>query len=518
MSATQLFARGALLYPDRPCLQDAGGVRTYREVRQRVSRIAAHLNTGDEPTGEKCAVYCPNNRLALECLLGIQWAGAVYVPLNAKNPITDNVAVAQTCEVTTLFFHSGLAAEAQHLRAACPEIERLVCMDGPSDGAIDLGTWLRDGTCEQSLPVDFLPEEVVAIYSTGGTTGVPKGVMLTSLNWDIAAANFHAATTCDERAVFLAVSPITHAAGTFSLMLMAEGAKTVILPGFDPGQILDAIERERVTHLYLPPTAIYMLLDHPGVGGRDFSSLQYFIYTSAPMAVAKLRECLTVFGPVMIQFWGQTEAPSFCTVLTREDHLGLDGGGVRDKRLESCGRPMLLTPVAAMDDHGKLLPPGEKGELVVRGPLVMAGYYRNPEATAEVSTYGWHHTGDVGYLDEDGYTFIVDRKKDMIITGGYNVYPREVEAVLLSHPAIKECAVVGVPDAKWGEAVKGVIEFREGMSATDVELIAFCKQGLGSVKAPKSIEAWPELPRTPVGKLDKKRVRQHFWQGIQRAI
>lgn len=516
MAATQLFARGALLYPDRPCLQDATGVRSYREVRERVARIAGHLNAGDQPTAEKCAVFCPNNNLALECLLAIQWAGAVYVPLNPKNPVADNVSVSENCEVTTLFFHSSLAAEAAQLREKCPLIERVVCVDGPHPGAIDLAAWLADGARDKLLPVPVQPDEVVAIYSTGGTTGKPKGVMLTSLNWDIAAANYHAATKCGQPPVFLAVSPITHAAGTFSLMLMADGAKTVVLPGFDAEAILAAIERERVTHIYLPPTAIYMLLDHPGVRGRDYSSLEYFIYTSAPMSVTKLEECLEVFGPVMIQFWGQTEAPSFCTVLAREDHVELDAA--RRKRLESCGRPTLLTPVAAMDDQGRLLPPGDKGELVVRGPLVMAGYYRNAEATAEVSAHGWHHTGDVGYVDDEGYVFIVDRKKEMIITGGYNVYPREVEAVLLAHPAVKECAVVGVPDAKWGEAVKGVIELRDGASATDVELIAYCKAALGSIKTPKTIEAWPELPRTPVGKLDKKQVRQHFWQGLQRVI
>ncbi len=516
MAATQLFARGALLRPDQPCLQDATGTRSYREVHARVARIAAHLNAGDLPTAEKCAVISSNTSLALECLLGIQWAGAVYVPLNPKNPVADNIAVAQNCEVTTLFFHSEMSADAQALLRACPEIERVVCMDGPHAGAIDLSTWLIESGPTRWLPVQLQPNEVAAIYSTGGTTGKPKGVMLTSLNWDIAAANFHAATHCQTPPVFLAVPPITHASGTFALMLMAEGAKTVILPGFDAESICDAIERERVTHLYLPPTAIYMLLDHPGVHERDFSSLEYFIYTSAPMSVTKLKECLAVFGPVMIQFWGQTEAPSFCTVLMREDHLDLDNE--REKRLASCGRPMLLTPVAAMNENGQLLPPGEKGELVVRGPLVMAGYYRNPEATAEVSAHGWHHTGDVGYLDEGGYAFIVDRKKDMIITGGYNVYPREVEAVLLSHPAVKECAVVGVPDDKWGEAVKAVIEFRDGASATDDELIAWCKQALGSIKSPKSIEAWPELPRTAVGKLDKKLVRQMFWQGHERVI
>ncbi|MDO8705626.1 MAG: AMP-binding protein [Sulfuricaulis sp.] len=515
MAITQLFSRGASLYPDRMCLQDANGSRTYAQVREHVTRFAGRLNASDQPTGEKCAVYSPNASIAMECLIGIQWAGAVYVPLNPKNHAQENITILDNCDVGTLFFHSSLADQVELLRAGCPKLTRFISIDQPVPDAEFLDSWIGNAA-PRPTPFPYEPNDVVAIYSTGGTTGSPKGVMLTSVNWDITAANFHAHTPVKKPPVFLAVSPITHASGTFAFMVMALGGKTVILPGFDAEAILTAIEREKVTHVYLPPTAIYMLLEHPGVRGRDYSSLEYFIYTSAPMSVTKLHECLEIFGPVMIQFWGQTEAPSFCTCLSREDHLNLTPK--REQRLLSCGQPMLLTPVAAMDDDGKLLPAGEKGELVVNGPLVMAGYYKNPAATAGVSGQGWHHTGDIGYVDEDGYVFIVDRKKEMIITGGYNVYPREVERVLLAHPAIQECAVVGTPHEKWGEAVTGVIELKAGSALGAEELMAFCKAQLGSIKAPKSIEFWAELPRTAVGKVDKKLIRQSFWQGMERAI
>ncbi|WP_077001707.1 class I adenylate-forming enzyme family protein [Variovorax sp. KK3] len=516
MAITQLFARGASLHPARICLQDETGTRTYAQVRDRVTRLAGRLNAATgQPAGEKCAVYSPNAAVAVECLIGIQWAGAVYVPLNPKNHTQENVAILDNCDVTTLFFHSALVAQVEQLRVACPRLTRFIAIDKPVSNALFLDEWIADAA-PRATPFPFEPNDVVAIYSTGGTTGLPKGVMLTSNNWDITAANFHAHTPVKKPPVFLAVSPITHAAGTFAFMVMAIGGKTVILPGFDAEAVLAAIERERVTHVYLPPTAIYMLLEHPSIRARDYSSLEYFIYTSAPMAVTKLRECLDIFGPVMIQFWGQTEAPSFCTCLAREDHLDLTPE--REKRLQSCGRPTLLTPVAVMDEEGRLLASGEKGELVVNGPLVMAGYYNNPAATAAVSTYGWHRTGDVGYVDADGYVFIVDRKKEMIITGGYNVYPREVENVLLAHPAIQECAVVGAPHDKWGEAVTGVIELKTGSTLEAGELIAWCKSQLGSVKAPKSVEFWPQLPRTSVGKVDKKVIRQRFWEGLERAI
>lgn len=514
MAVTQLLARGAQINPDGVCLQDADGPRSFAQVKDRVGRIATRLCAG-QASGEKCAVLSENASGAVECLMGIQWGGAVYVPLNPKNTLRENIAISDNCEVTTLFFHSAFHEQARQLRKACPLVQKIVCIDRDFEDAPSVTAWLVDAQ-PQALPHMFKPGECPSLYSTGGTTGKPKAVMITSINWDIAAANFHAATPVKNPPVFLAVSPITHAAGTFAFMIMGLGGKTVILPGFDAGAILDAIERERVTHLYLPPTAIYMLMEHPGVRERDYSSLEYFMYTSSPMAKAKLREALDIFGPVMIQFWGQTEAPSFCTCLPREDHLATTPEG--EKRLASCGRPMLLTPVAAMNADGKILGPGETGELVVNGPLVMGGYYRNPEQTASVSAHGWHHTGDVGYVDTDGYVYIVDRMKDMIISGGYNVYAREVEAVILAHPAVQECAVVGRPDDKWGEAVTGVIELKSHATATADELAAYCKKELGSIKAPKCIEFWPQLPRTSVGKVDKKAIRATFWQGQSRAI
>lgn len=514
MAVTQLLARGALLNPDGVCLLDAQGPRTYRQVVDRVGRIATRL-CPEGATDEKCAVLSENAAGAVECLMGVQWGGAVYVPLNPKNTVRENIVICETCEVSTLFFHSSFAAHVREVQKALPAITQLVCIDREVDGLPSLLQWLGDAA-PQTRHHMFKPLDVPTLYSTGGTTGKPKAVMITSNSWDIAAANFHAGTPVKNDPVFLAVSPITHAAGTFAFMVMGLGGKTVILPGFDADAILDAIERERVTHLYLPPTAIYMLMEHPGVRDRDFSSLEYFMYTSSPMAKAKIEQALSIFGPVMVQFWGQTEAPSFCTYLAREDHLNLTPE--REKRLASCGRPMLLTPVAAMAPDGKLLGPNETGELVVNGPLVMGGYYRDPVQTAAVSAHGWHHTGDVGYVDDDGYVFIVDRMKDMIITGGYNVYAREVEAVILAHPAVQECAVIGRPDEKWGEAVTGVIELKKGASVTTEEFAAYCKQALGSIKAPKCIEFWPELPRTSVGKVDKKSIRATFWQGQARAI
>jgi acyl-CoA synthetase (AMP-forming)/AMP-acid ligase II len=335
-------------------------------------------------------------------------------------------------------------------------------------------------------------------------------------------ANFFLALPVKKPPVHLVIAPMTHAAGGVGVITMSVGATQVILPGFDAKKVMEAIEREKVTHLFLPPTAIYMLLAHPDVRKHDYSSLEYFIYAAAPMSVDRLRECLEVFGPVMTQTFGQAEAPMVCTVLTPSEHLPSDDSAqaraLCDERLSSCGYPTPLTPLAIMDDDGKLLPGGERGEIVVRGNMVMPGYYKNPEATREASAHGWHHTGDIGFFDAQGYLHIVDRKKDMIISGGFNIYPGEIEQVIWGHPAVQDCAVIGVPDDKWGEAVKAVVELKPGAAVSEEELLRLCKERLGSVKAPKSVEFWDSLPRSPVGKVRKKDIRARFWEGRARSI
>ena len=249
-----------------------------------------------------------------------------------------------------------------------------------------------------------------------------------------------------------------------------------------------------------------MLLDHPGLAGTDLTSLQCLWYGAAPMSASRLEEALTRIGPVIGQLFGQSEAPMMISTLAPAEHFR-DDGSLATERLSSAGRPTPLTTVAIMDDEGHLLGRGERGEIVVRGSLVMAGYYKNPQASAEAARYGWHHTGDIGYLDDDNYLFIVDRAKDMIITGGFNVYSAEVEQVLLAHPAVQDCAVIGLPDEKWGERVTAVLQLRPGQAVTADDVRAFVKERLGSVKAPKQVEVWPDLPRSKVGKVLKPEIK-----------
>jgi acyl-CoA synthetase (AMP-forming)/AMP-acid ligase II len=307
------------------------------------------------------------------------------------------------------------------------------------------------------------------------------------------------------RPIYLALAPLTHAAGVLCFPIMALGGRIVIMHHPDIGEFLDLIERYRVTHTFLPPTVIYMLLDHPKLDRDRLGSLQCFWYGAAPISASRLAEALQRIGP-MAQLFGQTEAPMMISTMAPQDHFLADGSVARE-RLRSAGRPSPLVRVAVMAPDGTLLGTGETGEIVVRGSLVMRGYHRNPQATAEASAYGWHHTGDIGYLDEDNYLFIVDRAKDMVITGGFNVYSTEVEQALMQHPDVQDCAVIGLPDDKWGERVTAVVQLRSGAAASADQLRAFARERLGGVKTPKQLEIWPDLPRSKVGKILKREIR-----------
>ncbi|MDE2075268.1 MAG: AMP-binding protein, partial [Alphaproteobacteria bacterium] len=321
-----------------------------------------------------------------------------------------------------------------------------------------------------------------------------------------------------ELPVNLAAAPMTHTAGLLSVPCTARGGTVVIVTRPDPMLLLSAIPKYRVTEFFLPPTVIYRLLDVPGFKEKvDFSSLRYFMYGAAPMSVEKLKQAIEVFGPVMTGGYGQTEAPASISYLPPGEHFS-NGEIASDERLSSVGRPNPLIRIEIMDDENKILAQGATGEICVRGDLVMKGYYKAPEKTAETIIDGWLHTGDIGHLDAGGYLHITDRKKDMIISGGFNVYPSEVEQVIWCHPAVQDCAVIGVPDKQWGEAVKAVVELNAGESVDSETLIAMCKAKLGSVKAPKSVDFVAALPRSAAGKVLKKDLRAQYWQEAARKI
>jgi len=501
-----LFRRGARLYPDRVCLDDGEVRLTYQEAAVRAQSLGAALRSAGLDEGGRCALLSPNCAAAMVAILGIYEAGAVFTPLNAALPAAEHERAVIDLDVRVLFFHSRYAAVAGQIAASAPQALFCICLDETPLCGVGMAELVTEHAGRRPPDRPPRPDDLIAIYPTGGSTGPPKRAMHTRLVWETMAACYLTAIDVGPEPVFLMAPPITHAAGTYAMMMTPVGATVLIHDGFDPDKVLDAIERQGVTHLFLPPTAVYKLLEHPSVGGRDYSSLRAFIYTAAPMSVEKLRQCLTVFGPVMVQFWGQTEAPCFLTCLPAADHAPDDPQ--RAHRLASCGRDTAFVEVAVMDDAGGLLPAGETGELVVRSNLVMSGYFENPEATAAASRFGWHHTGDLGFRDEDGYVYIAGRKSDVIITGGFNVYPADVEQVLWGHPDVEECAVVGAPDAYWGEAVVAYVQPKAGRSPDPEALIEYCKPRLGGPRTPKRLILLEDMPRNAVGKVDKPALRR----------
>ena len=520
MNYIDFFDHGATLYPQRTCLTDGELSLNYRETQAYTHHIAKALHANNIGEGRKVAVYSPNHVMGFLVILGIARSGAVYVPLNAKNVLEENIAFLQNSDVEWLFYHSSFEHTIAEIRASVPAIRGFICIDQAGKDTPMLETWCAgfDGEAE-SLPEN--PARLMGLYATGGTTGQSKGVCITNRSAEAMVACALTSMPCDQPPIHLIVAPVTHAAGAIAWPLFTQGATQYLVNKVDPEAIMQRIEQQKITHLFLPPTVIYLMLAHPKVRDYDYRSLKYFIYAAAPMSADKLRQAIEVFGPVMVQYYGQAEATLTCTFMSAQDHIDALKPG-NEHRLRSCGRATPFTRVAIMDDEGNLLDRNAHGELVIRSSLVMEGYYKNPEATEASRAHGWHHTGDIAYIDDDGFVFIVDRKKDMIITGGFNVFPSEIEQVIWSHPSVQDCAVIGVPDEKWGEAVKAVIEkIPDNIlsdEAIEAEIIAVCKAKLGSVKAPKTVEVWETLPRSPVGKVLKKTIRNTFWQGQQRMV
>ncbi|MGY3546935.1 fatty-acyl-CoA synthase [Bradyrhizobium sp. USDA 4472] len=495
--------KGASLGPDAPCLTMDGRDLSYRDVQRLSYRVARGLAASGLAAGEKVAILAGNDPLAFACVFGISRAGAVWCPINPRNEAAENKFILDQFDCSALLFHSSFAPMVEAVRSDLPKLRVLVCLDAELPFASSCDTWLRNVSDDdyQRAPVD----DLAMIPGTGGTTGKPKGVMLSGRNIEAMTALTLIGYPFKGRPVYLALAPLTHAAGVLCFPIMTLGGRIVIMHHPDIAEFLALIERHGVTHTFLPPTVIYMLLDHPGLDSANLESLQCFWYGAAPISATRLAEALRRIGP-MAQLFGQTEAPMMISMMAPDEHYNPDGTIATD-RLSSAGRISPLVQAGIMDGEGHLLPSGTRGEIVVRGSLVMEGYYRNPQATAEASAHGWHHTGDVGYIDGDGYLYIVDRAKDMIITGGFNVYSIEVENALRAHEAVQDCAVIGLPDEKWGERIVAVVQPRAGQSVDATALAAFVKQQIGSVKTPKQIEIWDDLPRSKVGKVLKPDIR-----------
>jgi len=419
--------------------------------------------------------------------------------------VDDYLYVIEDAGIDTLIYDAGHFEDmAAALQARAPGLRHLLAM-GPSQVGQDIVTAAAAVTPQPLVAPAADPEALFRIAYSGGTTGKPKGIMTSYRSAAVSAMIQLMDWEWPRDVRHLVCAPLSHAGASVLTPVLALNGAMFVLPGFDPIAVMQAIETHRITSVLMVPTMVIALIDHPRFGEFDLSSLEVIFYGASAFPAARLQDAIGKLGRIFFQFYGQAEAPMSITLLRRADHDAADL-----QRLASCGRPSTLVRVALLDDDGSPVADGEPGEICVRGPLLMSGYLGKPEETAQAFAGDWLHTGDVAIKGPDGVYRIVDRKKDMIVTGGFNVYAREVEDVLAEHPAVRQAAVIGVPDSKWGEAVKAIVVLHAGAEVTSEELIALVRTRKGAVQAPKTVDFIDALPLSPVGKPDKKALRQQY--------
>ena len=504
-------------YADRVCLQFKDETYTYAQVQSMSIEVAEALYASGFKQGMHSAIYSLNSAKAFITTLGIIRAGGVWIPINPKNSKNDNVAVLGKLGCQALFYQDAFSSVVPKIEETLGGLAISVCLD-EVDGEGGFDNWLQNSN-KVPFEVVHQPGDTITIPTTGGTTGLPKGVMLSDRNFQALcyAICVDMERGDEQQPVYLSAAPMTHVGGRIVITSMGAGPRYVIKDTIDMQDILKTIQDEKITDLFLPPTAIYGLLAQPNVTTFDYSSLKMMGYGSAPMSISQIKKAIEVFGPVMASGFGQTECPMKITTFKAEDHF-IDGKVAPDSRLRSVGRATIISEVAILDEQAQPLAAGERGEIAVKAGCVSEGYFNDPAATAQIRKNGWHLTGDIGYMDEDGFVFVVDRKKDMIITGGFNVYSAEVEHGISAIDGVAGVVVIGVPSEKWGEEVKAIIQLAPGAKLTAEEIMVIGKDKMGSVKAPKSVDFVDDFAKTPLGKIDKKQIRQEYWKETGRVI
>lgn len=506
------------LHPDREVLVFQEHRFTGRQVRDRIFRLSnALLGLGLEK-GDRVAVLLTNSHYSVECFYALACAGLVLVPMNSRNAAREHLYMLENAEVRAVLVGQEFLGVIQPILSEASGVSHAVCINGPApQGWLDYETLIAGAGVEEPQ-IELLDEDLSSIRYTSGTTGRPKGVMHSQRG----ALTTVYSTLMDGLDIkstdsVALIGPVTHASGSYILPHLVRGAKVVILPGFDVTNVLRTVEQERVTMIHLIPTMLVMILASPEIDRYDLSSLKTIRYGASPISPDVLKRAIGIFGDIFVQGYGLTEASMPMSLLLKDDHI-LDGSEKSIRRLSSIGREVTFSKVRIMDDEGNFVPPGQIGEIVVQSSQVMQGYWKNPEATAEALRGGWLHTRDMGFMDEEGYIYLVDRKEDMIISGGFNIYPKEVEDVLYMHPAVLEAAVFGIPDEKWGETVKAAVSLKTGQKATEQEIIEHCKTHLAGYKKPTSVDFLDQLPKGHTGKIVRRELKDPYWRGKERKI
>jgi long-chain acyl-CoA synthetase len=509
--------RNALLYPRREAFIYGPERITFSEFNARVNSLIHGLGSLGVKKGDGIGVLSWNCLEYTDVYGAAMKGGFIVSSLNPRLQADELDHLINYSEVHTLFVGPELAERANLLRPRIPHIKHFISLEGSAPGMTPHQELLRN-FCQEEPDVQVEEADPVFIFYTSGTTGVPRGAL-----YD------HCRALSDNRAFAIAaglqpgdrqvqIMPLFHIGGSKDFWAyFCVGGCNVILKFFDPAVTLRTIQEERATDIQIVPTHLGAILSLPDYERYDLSSLKRMLYAASPMPFELLKKGLETWGPIFIQAYGMTETgPNLC-YLRKEDHQVLEKSPEEQKVLLSCGQPYLGVHVRIVNDGGEDLEPGEVGEIVVRGNTMLE-FWRKPEETREIVRDGWLHTGDMGRYDERGFVYIVDRKKDMIVSGGENIFPREVEEILYQHPEIKEGAIIGVPDPYWVERVHAVVVLKEGASLTSDELIDFCKQRIARYKAPKSVEFVEALPKTPSGKILKRELREKYWAGLERKV
>ncbi|MBI1402841.1 MAG: long-chain-fatty-acid--CoA ligase [Porphyrobacter sp.] len=493
---------------------------SFAALDEGANRVANGLAALGVKPGERVAFLGKNHPLYFEALVGAARIGAVMTPVNWRLAAPEVAYILDNSQARVVFVGEGFAAMIDQVRGDVPQVEEVIGIDAPEFAGTDYRTW-RDGFPATPPAHKVKPEDDALQLYTSGTTGKPKGAVMTHgsiLSSRDAKANGEAMRQWQEPIpgdVTLLAMPCFHISGTGTgIGTMVAGTNAIVLPEYDPTRALDLIANYNISKIFLVPAAIQILLNHPRVNEVDFSRLKYVTYGASPIPLELMREAMRVLGCGFVQMYGMTETSGTIVALDPEDHVP-EGS----PKMRSVGKPLAGVEIRIIDEEGNDVPTGTVGEIATRSSKNMRGYWNNPEATAAtIDAEGWLRTGDAGYLDEDGYLYIHDRVKDMIISGGENVYPAEVENALYSHPAVADVAVIGVPDAKWGEAVKACVVVKAGESLTEAELIAHARQHIAGYKCPKSVDFIPALPRNPSGKILRRELRAPYWAGKDRAV
>ena len=499
--------------PDAVAISFAGTHRTWAELAQRVRRLAAALRAAGLQPGDRVAVLDLNHPSCLELTLACAQVGTANAVVNFRLAPPEIAYVINDAKARLLFVGPELAGAVEKLRAHLPSVERVVRVGGADD---EYEAWLAahepDGQVHPAAPNDCF----VQLY-TSGTTGFPKGSMLTHRGMLAHSRNVAATQAFDPGSRVQVAMPLFHVGGTsYALMAISLGARLFVMRMPDPAAALAMLEADRITHTFYVPALMAVINQVPGAAERDYSALKAVSYGASPMPLPVMRASLKLFPGVMQQVYGMTEQSGAVSVLGPADH---EDPAVAH-RLVSAGRAISGVEIEIRDPaSGEAVATGERGEVWVRSEQTMGGYWGKPDATAATITPdGWLRSGDGGYIDADGYLYVTDRIKDMIISGGENIYPAEIERVLAEHPSLQDVAVIGVPDERWGEVPKAVVVAAPGASVDVEQVLAWCRERLAAFKCPKTIDVVAELPRNPTGKILKKDLRKPYWEGRERQV